>query len=290
MYRPEPAALPAPLPVPIVDSHTHFDLVESYGNTDAEGNADETVPEPSSPNVAALLDAAASVGVGGVVQVGVDVDSSRWAAALAAHDDRVLAAAALHPNEAPRLGDLDAALAVIDELAALPRVAALGETGLDYFRTDESGRAAQQRSFRAHIEIAKRRGKTLVIHDRDAHDDVMSILDEEGAPERVVMHCFSGDFAFATECARRGYFMSFAGNVTFKNAGMLRDAVSVAPAELVLVETDAPFMAPIPVRGHRNHAALCAYTARFLADHLGRDLEKWCAQLAENSRRAFGDW
>ncbi|SDE43332.1 TatD family hydrolase [Glycomyces harbinensis] len=285
MYRSEPAPAPEPLPFPISDSHTHLDLVDTF-------DAEEEVPTPApgSPEVRARLDEAEAAGVARVVQVGTDVASSQWAAALAAADPRVLAAAALHPNEAPRLGDLDAALAAVDAVAALPRVAALGETGLDYFRTDEGGRAAQQRSFRAHVEIAKQRGKTLVIHDRDAHEDVLSILDADGAPERVVLHCFSGDFAFAKECARRGFFMSFAGNVTFKNAQHLRDAASVAPAELVLVETDAPFMAPVPVRGHRNHPALTNYTARFLAGYLEKDLEAWCRRLWQNTENAFGQW
>ncbi|MEU6249212.1 TatD family hydrolase [Glycomyces sp. NPDC047010] len=284
MYRSEPAPLPEPLPFPVADSHTHLDLVDVFGSEE-----ERPTPAPDAPEVLARLAEAEAVGVARVVQVGTDVASSRWAAEAAA-DPRVLAAAALHPNEAPQLDDLDGALSEIDALAALPRVAALGETGLDYFRTDESGRAAQQRSFRAHIEIAKRRGKTLVIHDRDAHEDVLSILDEEGAPDRVVLHCFSGDFAFAKECARRGFFMSFAGNVTFKNAQHLRDAASVAPAELVLVETDAPFMAPIPVRGYRNHPALTNYTARFLADYLERDLEAWCERLWRNTEAAFGPW
>jgi TatD DNase family protein len=280
VYRSEPAPLPEPLPHPVADSHTHLDLVDVFGTEE-----EVPVPAPDAPGVRARLDEAEAAGVARIVQVGTDIESSRWAAALAAADPRVLAAAALHPNDAPL-----PALAEIDAVAALPRVAALGETGLDYFRTDESGRAAQQRSFRAHIEIAKARGKALVIHDRDAHEDVLSILDADGAPDRVVLHCFSGDFAFAKECARRGFFMSFAGNVTFKNAQHLRDAASVAPAELVLVETDAPFMAPIPVRGHRNHPALTNYTARFLADHLGRDLEAWCERLWANTEAAFGSW
>ncbi|THV27696.1 TatD family hydrolase [Glycomyces paridis] len=285
MYRAEPAPQPEPLPFPVADSHTHLDLVDTFGSEE-----EVPVPAPDAPGVRARLDEAEAVGVARVVQVGTDVASSRWAAALADGDARVLAAAALHPNEAPRLPDLDAALAEIDALAALPRVAALGETGLDYFRTAEDGRDTQRRSFRAHIAIAKERGKALVIHDRDAHEDVLSVLDADGAPDRVVLHCFSGDFAFAKECARRGFFMSFAGNVTFKNAQHLRDAASVAPPELVLVETDAPFMAPVPVRGHRNHPALTNYTARFLADHLGRDLEPWCERLWANTEAAFGTW
>ncbi|HEX2143878.1 MAG TPA: TatD family hydrolase [Glycomyces sp.] len=285
MYRSEPAPSPEPLPFPIADSHTHLDLIDAFG-----AEEDLPVPSPAAPEVRARLDEAEAAGVARVVQVGTDVESYRWAAELAAADPRVLAAAALHPNDAPRQPDLDAALAAIDEIAALPRVAALGETGLDYFRTDEAGRAAQQRSFRAHIEIAKQQGKALVIHDRDAHEDVLSILDADGAPERVVLHCFSGDFAFAKECARRGFYMSFAGNVTFKNAQNLRDAASVAPAELVLVETDAPFMAPIPVRGYRNHPALTNYTARFLAEYLERDLASWCERLWANTEAAFGEW
>ncbi|WP_030144688.1 TatD family hydrolase [Glycomyces sp. NRRL B-16210] len=285
MYRSEPAPLPEPLPFPVADSHTHLDLVDTFG-----AEEEVPVPEADAPEVRARLDEAESVGVARVVQVGTDVDSSRWAAELAGADARVLAAAALHPNEAPRLADLDAALAAIDAVAALPRVAALGETGLDYFRTDEDGREAQRRSFRAHVAIAKERGKALVIHDRDAHEDVLAVLDADGAPDRVVLHCFSGDFAFAKECARRGFFMSFAGNVSFKNAQRLRDAAAVAPPELVLVETDAPFMAPVPVRGYRNHPALTNYTARFLAEHLGRDLESWCERLWANTEAAFGRW
>ncbi len=285
MYRSDPAPDPEPLPAPIADTHTHLDIVASGYPVD-----EAVVPDPAGPEIRAIIDQAAAAGVTHLVQVGTDVASSRWAAALAEADDRVLAAVALHPNEAPLLADLDSGLAAVDELAALGRVAALGETGLDYFRTDRSGRAAQQESFRAHIEIAKRHGKTLVIHDRDAHADVLAILDEEGAPDRVVMHCFSGDFAFARECARRGFHMSFAGNVTFKNAESLRGAAAAAPAELILVETDAPFMAPVPVRGHRNRPALASHTARFLADHLGHDLEQWCERLAANTRAAFGDW
>ncbi|MEU6858380.1 TatD family hydrolase [Glycomyces sp. NPDC046736] len=285
MYRSEPAPTPEPLPFPVADSHTHLDLVDTFGSEE-----DLPVPSPDAPEVLARLDEAEAAGVARVVQVGTDVDSSQWAAALADADPRVLAAAALHPNEAPRLADLDAALAAIDAVAALPRVAALGETGLDYFRTDEAGRAAQLRSFRAHIAIAKERGKALVIHDRDAHEDVLATLDADGAPDRVVLHCFSGDFAFAKECARRGFFMSFAGNATFKNAQKLRDAASVAPPELVLVETDAPFMAPIPVRGYRNHPALTNYTARFLADYLERDLEAFCERVWRNTEAAFGPW
>ncbi|GAA4916069.1 TatD family hydrolase [Streptomyces coeruleoprunus] len=234
-----PPPLPEPLPVAVADSHTHLDM--------------------QSGTVEEALTKAALVGVETVVQVGCDIKGSQWAAETAATYAQVHAAVALHPNEAPRIvhgdpdgwsrqdareagGDtaLDDALAEIDRLAALEHVKAVGETGLDYFRTGPEGKAAQERSFRAHIEIAKRHGQALVIHDRDAHDDVLRILAEEGAPERTVFHCYSGDADMARVCAERGYYMSFAGNVTFKNAQPLRDALAVAPLDLVLVETDAP--------------------------------------------------
>ena len=197
---------PEPLGVPVLDSHTHLDIV---GGDPAEHIA-----------------AAAAVGVDRLVQVGVDVDSSRWGAELAAAYPSVLATAAIHPNEAPRLLDLDEALRAVESLAALPRIRAIGETGLDTFRTGDDGRAAQEASFRAHIAIAKRFGKTLVIHDRDAHRDILRVLDEEGAPDRVVMHCFSGDAPFAADCVRRGFVLSFAGTVTFASAGDLREAAA----------------------------------------------------------------
>jgi TatD DNase family protein len=249
---------------------------------------------------------AASVGVTTVVQVGCDLNGSRWAAQIAERHDAVHATVALHPNEAPRIvngdpdgwsrqgarepgGDaaLDDALAEIDRLAALPQVKGVGETGLDYFRTGEEGKAAQERSFRAHIEIAKRHGKTLVIHDRDAHADVLRILKEEGAPERTVFHCYSGDAEMARVCARAGYFMSFAGNVTFKNARNLRDALAVAPLELILVETDAPFLTPVPYRGRPNAPYLVPVTVRAMAAVRGVDEDTLATALAANTARAF---
>ena len=247
-----------------------------------------------------------SVGVTTVVQVGCDVNGSRWAADTAAAHPSVHATVALHPNEAPRivLGDpdgwsrqgarpaggdaaLDEALAEIDRLAALPQVRGVGETGLDHFRTGPEGMAAQERSFRAHIEIAKRHGKALVIHDREAHDDVLRILDEEGAPERTVFHCYSGDAEMARICAENGYFMSFAGNVTFKNAQPLRDALAVAPLELVLVETDAPFLTPAPYRGRPNAPYLIPVTLRAMAAVKGLDEDALAAAVAANTARAF---
>jgi TatD DNase family protein len=265
---PEPPPAPEPLNVPVLDSHTHLDLQET--------------------DVAAALAAAAAVGVTRVVQVGIDVPSSRWGTEIAAEFDPVLATVALHPNEAPRLSDLAAALADIDELAASPQVRGIGETGLDYFRTEPDGRAAQERSFRAHIEIAKRHGKALVIHDRDAHDDVLRVLAEEGAPERVVFHCFSGGPELAKACAEHGYVMSFAGTVTFKTAEPLREAARIAPRDLILVETDGPFLTPMPYRGRPNAPYLIPITVRALAEVRGDDLDELCAAIWANGERTFG--
>lgn len=291
-----PPPLPEPLRVAVADSHTHLDM---QSGTVEEG-----------------LAKAASVGVSTVVQVGCDVKGSRWAAETAAAYENVHAAVALHPNEAPRIvhGDpggtsqppgagggwsrqgartgggeaaLDDALAEIEALAALAHVKAVGETGLDFFRTGPEGMAAQERSFRAHIEIAKRQGKALVIHDREAHADVLRVLREEGAPERTVFHCYSGDAEMARECAAAGYYMSFAGTVTFKNAQPLRDALAVAPLELVLVETDAPYLTPAPYRGRPNAPYLIPLTVRAMAAVRGLDEDAMATALAANTARAF---
>ncbi|QIK08331.1 TatD family hydrolase [Streptomyces sp. ID38640] len=282
-----PPPLPEPLRVAVADSHTHLDM--------QEGTVEEALTK------------AASVGVTTVVQVGCDLAGSRWAAETAAAHDSVHATVALHPNEAPRIvlgeadgwsrqgarepgGDsaLDAALTEIDKLAALPQVRGVGETGLDCFRTGPEGMAAQEASFRAHIEIAKRHGKALVIHDREAHDDVLRILREEGAPDRVVFHCYSGDAEMAKICAAAGYFMSFAGNVTFKNAQPLRDALAVAPPELVLVETDAPFLTPAPYRGRANAPYLIPVTLRAMAEVTALTEDALATAIAANTARAFG--
>ncbi|MFI1101075.1 TatD family hydrolase [Streptomyces melanogenes] len=281
-----PPPLPEPLGVAVADSHTHLDM--------------------QSTTVEEALIKAASVGVTTVVQVGCDLKGSQWAADTAEAHENVHAAVALHPNEAPRivLGDpdgwsrqgarqpggdaaLDDALAEIDRLAALPHVKAVGETGLDYFRTGADGMAAQERSFRAHIEIAKRHGKALVIHDREAHADVLRILREEGAPDRTVFHCYSGDAEMAELCAESGYFMSFAGNMTFKNAQPLRDALAVAPLELILVETDAPFLTPAPYRGRPNAPYLIPVTVRAMAAVKSIHEDVLAAAIAENTARAF---
>ena len=216
--------VPEPLAVPVVDSHTHLDV---------------TVEETGRTTVEALLDRAVKAGVDRIVQVGVDVPSSRWGADLAARDDRVLASVAIHPNDAPSQSDLDGALREIEAMAAEPRVRGIGETGLDTYRTGEDGRAAQEASFRAHIAIAKRYGRALIIHDRDAHADVLRVLDSEGAPDTVILHCFSGDAEFAAECVRRGCLLSFAGTVTFANARDLRAAASLSACALLNVTVPA---------------------------------------------------
>jgi TatD DNase family protein len=261
---------PDPLPVAVLDAHTHLDMLGG--------------------DPLAAIAAAGVVGVTRLVQVGVDVDSSRWSAALAAAQPAVLATVAVHPNEAPRLADLDEALRAIEGLARQPRVRGVGETGLDTFRTGEAGRAAQERSFRAHIQIAKDTGKALVIHDRDAHADILRVLDGEGAPDTVVLHCFSGDESFAVECVKRGYVLSFAGTVTFKNAQNLRDAVQVTPVEQILVETDAPYLTPMPYRGRPNAPHLIPLTVRALAHTKGVDLDELCAGISATGERVFGSW
>ncbi len=267
---------PAPerLSVPVYDNHCHLEIEDGVGLS-----LDEQ------------LRRADDVGIAGVVQAGGDIDSSRWSAWAAASHPRVLAAVAIHPNEAPAYdaaGRLDEAIAVIDELAGQPRVRAIGETGLDFFRTGEDGIPAQVRSFEAHIALAKKHGIAMQIHDRDAHDAVLETLERVGAPERTVFHCFSGDAAMARTAADRGYYLSFAGNVTFKNAQNLRDALAVTPRERILVETDAPFLTPVPHRGRPNAPYLVPVTVRFLAEELGADLDELCAQIARNTLDVYG--
>jgi TatD DNase family protein len=266
------------LRVPVADSHCHLDIAD---------------PPDDWLDVDAALKASAAVGVPRIVQIGCDRSGARWAVQTAQQYDAVVAGVALHPNEAPVLaqaGELAEALAEIDSLAADPVVRAVGETGLDYYRTDESGRGVQQDSFRAHIEMAKRHGKALVIHDRDAHDDVLAVLDDAGAPERVVFHCFSGDVAMAEHCVQRGWFLSFAGQVTFKNADGLRAALAVTPLEHLLVETDAPYLTPMPYRGRPNASYLVPLTVRAMAAVKNVDEDTLAGALAANTDRAFGAW
>jgi TatD DNase family protein len=270
--------LPDPLPHPVVDNHCHLDMSAQRGGDGL--SVDEA------------LRLADSVGVTRIVQIGCDLPGARWAVQTAQTYDEVVAGVALHPNEAPRRaesGDLDDALAEIDRLAgSSERVRAVGETGLDYYRTEPPGRDAQHVSFRAHIALAKKHAKTLVVHDRDAHDDVLRILDEEGAPQRVVMHCFSGDETFAKACVERGFWLSYAGTVTFKNAQTLRDALTVTPPERMLVETDAPFLTPMPYRGRPNASYLVPLTVRSMAETLTVDVSGLCRLIDANTEAAFG--
>ncbi|MFY9330361.1 MAG: TatD family hydrolase [Candidatus Nanopelagicales bacterium] len=276
---------PEPLPSPVVDSHCHLDVVDRH----LKGSDEEL-------GVEAALARAASVNVTRVVQVGCDVASSRWAVSVAEEFDSVIAAVAIHPNDAARVGNLDGVPALdaqIDEIESLlvnPCVRAVGETGLDYFRTGDDGKPAQQHSFRRHINLAKKYDRTLVIHDRDSHDDVIAILREEGAPNRVVFHCFSGDVAMARICADNGWWCSFAGVVTFPSAEQLREALIVLPRELLLVETDAPYLTPAPHRGRVNASYLIPHTVEMMSATRGESIEELCSALWDNSMRAFGVW
>lgn len=272
-----PAPLPEPLPAPTIDSHCHIELIAKSA--------------PDSAEVKAVLDEAFAAGIEQVVQIGYDLEQSRWSVGVAqAWIGRALAAVALHPNEAPVVDDLDEQLREIEQLAAHPRVRGIGETGLDYFRTPEELREKQDFSFRSHIAIAKRTNKALIIHDRDAHEDILNVLKEEGAPEKVIFHCYSGDAQMAKECIRAGYFLSYSGTVTFKNAPDLREALKITPLTNLLVETDAPFLTPAPFRGALNSPAQIARTIRFMAEVLERPVEELCHATRENALALFGDF
>ncbi len=264
---------PEPLPRPAFDGHCHLDLV----------------PGP----VSDVLARAGAAGISRVITVGCDLPSSYWAVTCAADHDEVYAAVAIHPNETTKVAatpaERDAVLAEIAELAAQPRVLAVGETGLDYY-WDDAPHELQQEWFRAHIAIAKAAGKPLMIHDRDAHQDVLDILAAEGPPDQVIFHCFSGDAAMAARCAEAGYVLSFAGTLTFANAPQLREAAAVIPAELALVETDAPFLTPVPNRGKSNSPAQVAHTVRALAAIKELDVAELCAIIEANGERVFGPW
>jgi len=273
----QPAPLPEPLPVPTVDAHAHIEIV--------------TNEAPDSDAVRQVLDDAQSVNVDRIVQVGYSAEQSQWCVEMAnAFPGRVLAAVALHPNEAPIVADLEADWKIIEKLAQEPRVRAIGETGLDYFRTEPALRKRQQESFKWHIDLAKRTNKALVIHDRDSHDDVLSILLEVGAPEKTVFHCFSGDVEMAKICIDRGYILSFAGTMTFKNAPALRDAVKLVPHDQLLVETDSPFLAPMPHRGALNTPAQIANIVRAMATERSEDVAELATALSVNAERIFGSF
>lgn len=269
--------LPDPLPIAVVDNHTHLDI-------EREGVA---------VDVADLVAKARAVGVDRLVQIGCDLPAARQTVVMVDTYPEMLGGVALHPNEVPALaasGSLETAYEEIEELARHPRIRVVGETGLDYYRTGPEGQGVQQDSFRWHIDLAKRLGKALQIHDRDAHADVLRVLEEEGAPDSTVLHCFSGDLTMAQECAERGYYLSFAGTVTFKNAHGLRDALSVTPLDRLLVETDAPYLTPHPHRGAVNAPHLVPLTVRAMAATLGVAVPTLCEALSANSERVYGPW
>jgi len=272
-----PVPQPDALPVPTVDAHAHLEIV--------------TNAAPDSEEVRKVLDDARDAGIDRVVQVGYSAEQSQWCVDAADHwKGRVLAAVALHPNEAPVVEDLEHDWSIIAKLAEHPRVRAIGETGLDYFRTPPELRKRQQESFKWHIELAKKHNKALVIHDRDSHEDVLSVLLEVGAPEKTIFHCFSGDLEMAKICVERGYILSFAGTLTFKNAPQLREAVKIVPADQLLVETDSPFLAPTPHRGALNTPAQIANIVRAMADERNVSDSELATILSNNAERIFGSF
>ena len=272
----EPAPLPEPLNVNCVDAHAHLEIV--------------TNTAPDSSEIGKVLADAKSVGIDRILQVGYSAEQSEWGVKLAEHWPNVLAAVALHPNEAPVVADLEADLAIIEKLASHPRVRAIGETGLDFFRTEPALQERQKYSFRRHIDLAKRVDKALVIHDRDAHRAVLDILIEEGAPAKTIFHCYSGDAEMARECIEKGYILSFAGTLTFKNAPALREAVKLVPLDQLLVETDSPFLAPMPHRGALNTPAQIPTILRFMADERGEDVDELATAISNNCERLFGSF
>ena len=272
----QPAPLPEPLNVNCVDAHAHIEII--------------TNGAPDAPEVGKVLADAKSVGIDRIVQVGYSAEQSEWGVKLAEHWPNVLAAVALHPNEAPVVEDLEADLLKIEKLATHPRVRAIGETGLDFFRTEPALQERQKYSFRRHIELAKKVNKALVIHDRDAHRAVLDLLIEEGAPEKTIFHCYSGDAEMARECIENGYVLSFAGTLTFKNAPALREAVKLVPVDQLLVETDSPFLAPMPHRGSLNTPAQIPTILRFMAEERGDDVDELADAISKNCERLFGSF
>ncbi|TVT53919.1 YchF/TatD family DNA exonuclease [Amycolatopsis rhizosphaerae] len=260
--------VPERLPAPVVDAHTHLDACGAVTAAD----------------VSAMVDRAQAAGVDRVVTVADDLAAARWAAEASTWDARVFAAVAIHPTRTKDFGEPERS--EIERLARRDRVVAIGETGLDYY-WDYAPPAAQQEAFRWHIDLAKRVGKPLMIHDRDAHEDVLRILAEEGAPERVVFHCFSGDAEIARQCVDAGYVLSFAGTVTFRNAHALQEAARLVPSEQFLVETDAPFLTPHPFRGRPNEPYCTAYTVRYLADLREQSVEEVASAACRNAERVF---
>lgn len=277
-----PAPLPEPLPAPVTDSHTHLDTTQEYTGLPVEE----------------LLARAARVGVTRTVQIGCDVESSRWAVELAAREPSVVATVAMHPNDAARLAEREGAAALDEALREIERLAAdgrpdvvrgVGETGLDFYRTAEGpGRQAQREAFAAHLAIAAEHGLTVSIHDRDAHEAVLEVLDAEGVPDRFIMHCFSGDAAVARAFLDRGAWLSFPGTATFPANESLREAYDLVPLERLLVETDAPFLTPAPRRGWPNAGYLLPHTVTYLAERRGVEVAEFCRVLERNTHEAYG--
>lgn len=265
--------VPERLPAPVVDAHTHLDACGAQ----------------SADDVAAILDRAAGAGVQRVVTVADDLAAARWVVRAAGWDERVFAAVAIHPTRTSDFGP--DVRSEVEQLAAQPRVVAVGETGLDYYWTrfdkDAAPHDAQQEAFRWHIGLAKRLGKALMIHDRDAHEDVLRILSEEGAPETVIFHCFSGDADIAQRCVDAGYVLSFAGPVTFRNARELRHAARLVPSDQLLVETDAPYLTPHPYRGRPNEPYCATYTLRDLAELREQSVEELADAVNATTERVF---
>ena len=270
--------LPEPLLVGTYDNHTHLEIADGDQPMDYQDH----------------MSLAGQVGILGAVQVGVTLESSKWCAEVAAKDSRLLAAVAIHPNEAAKYESkqaLDNDIEGINKLASEPRVRAIGETGLDFFRTEDSqGIEFQQYSFEQHIDIAKQHNLALQIHDRDAHDKVVETLLRVGAPDKVVFHCYSGDLELAKICTDNGWYTSFAGNITIKRNQHLRDSLKAMPKTKILVETDAPFLTPEPLRGRPNAPYLVPITVRFMAQQLGMDANELSGQIAQNTIEVYGSW
>ncbi|GGK49024.1 deoxyribonuclease [Nocardia camponoti] len=269
--RPAPP-LPTPL-APLIDAHTHLD---ACGATDAA-------------SVSAILDRANQAGVGQVVTIADDLAAAQFAVRAANWDDRVYAAVALHPTRANALDDK--AKAELEYLATDPRVVAIGETGLDYYWPGKLDGCAdietQIDGFRWHIDLAKRVRKPLMIHNREADHDLLTVLLDEGAPDTVIFHCFSSDATMAEACVAEGYVLSFSGTVSFKNSHELREAAKLVPDDQILVETDAPFLTPHPYRGAPNESYCLPYTVRALAEAREQDPQELADITAANARRLY---
>lgn len=269
----EPPPIPEPVG-PLIDAHTHLD---ACGARDAD-------------DVHAILDRAEQAGVKAVVTIADDLQSARWVTEAADWDARVYAAVALHPTRANAL--TQEARTVVERLAEHPRVVAIGETGMDLYwpgHLDGCAEPKEQReAFAWHIDLAKRTGKPLMIHNRDADAAVLEVLRAEGAPETVIFHCFSSDAAMARTCIDEGWLLSLSGTVSFKNARDLREAAALIPAGQLLVETDAPFLTPHPFRGAPNEPYCLPYTVRALADLVGRPAEALAEESSETAMRVYG--